>query len=172
MPGLAASAAPGDVLVTYALGSCLGVTAHDPVAKVGGLLHAMLPSASIAPERAAREPEAFVDTGVRLLIESCERLGAKRDRLVVHAFGAAHPRWGVGGDLFRIGERNVERLGEVLAEYGIPIRGAEVGGTASRTVELEVGSGTVWVTTVGGERVLGARSVEDGGRKWTRRHDR
>lgn len=154
MPGLVVSAAEDDVLVTYALGSCLGVTAHDPVAKVGGLLHAMLPSASIAPERATREPEAFVDTGVPLLIEACERLGAKRERLVVHAVGAAEPRWGTEADVFRIGERNLESLEAVLGRFGIPVRAADVGGTASRTVLFEVGSGKVTVKAVGSARAV------------------
>ena len=64
-------------LVTYALGSCLGITIWDPVAGVGGMLHVMLPTSEIDPEKAARNPSMFVDTGVPLLFKRSYELGAR-----------------------------------------------------------------------------------------------
>ena len=52
---LAVSSNPAVLIVTYSLGSCLGVTIYDPVAKVGGLLHAMLPDSTIDPAKAASQ---------------------------------------------------------------------------------------------------------------------
>jgi chemotaxis protein CheD len=68
-----------DVLITYALGSCLGISIYDPVAKVAGLLHVMLPLSSVSPEKAREKPAMFVDTGVPLLFKESYRLGAKKE---------------------------------------------------------------------------------------------
>jgi hypothetical protein len=71
MGELVVSADEGVTLVTYALGSCLGVAVYDPVARVGGMLHAMLPSSEVDPARAAALPALFVDTGVPELFRAC-----------------------------------------------------------------------------------------------------
>jgi chemotaxis protein CheD len=60
----------GDILITYALGSCVGVAVYDPVGKVGGLLHFMLPDSSIDETKAKRNPAMFADTGIPLLFKS------------------------------------------------------------------------------------------------------
>src|SRR5919109_4013944 len=83
------SVQPGDQLITYALGSCLGIAIHDPVAKVGGLLHVMLPLSTIDPAKAAENPSMFVDTGVPQLFISCYKAGAQKHRLVVKVAGGA-----------------------------------------------------------------------------------
>jgi chemotaxis receptor (MCP) glutamine deamidase CheD len=74
---LKTSVNPSDVVITYALGSCLGITAHDPVAQVGGMVHVMTPSSTLDAARAQRSPATYVDTGVNLLINECLRLGAQ-----------------------------------------------------------------------------------------------
>ena len=58
------SASRGDVIVTHALGSCLGVAVHDPVTAVGGLAHVMMPQGNMNPEKAQANPFMFVDTGI------------------------------------------------------------------------------------------------------------
>ena len=58
------SSDPADVIVTHALGTCLGIVVHDPVARVGGMLHVMLPTSTINPDKARLNPYMFVDTGV------------------------------------------------------------------------------------------------------------
>ena len=74
---------PDDTLITYALGSCLGIVVHDPVAHVAGMLHVMLPSSAIDEAKARAQPAMFVDTGVPLLFKECYRLGARKERMTV-----------------------------------------------------------------------------------------
>jgi chemotaxis protein CheD len=78
---------PDDVLITYALGSCLGIAVYDAAAKVGGLLHVMLPLSSVSPAKAAENPLMFVDTGVPKLFKACYEAGAKKERMVVRVAG-------------------------------------------------------------------------------------
>lgn len=77
------------VLVTYALGSCIALMIHDPVAKVGGLLHYMLPESSLDQQKAHQNPFMFADTGIPLLFRSAYEQGADKRRLVVWAAGGA-----------------------------------------------------------------------------------
>jgi chemotaxis protein CheD len=73
---LKVSNVPGERLITYALGSCLGIVVHDPVANVAGMLHVMLPTGTIDPAKMAGKPAMFVDSGVPLLFKECYKLGA------------------------------------------------------------------------------------------------
>lgn len=141
-----ASADPSHVIVTYALGSCVGVTVHDAVAGVGGLLHAMLPTSSLDPSRALSAPGTFVDTGFAMLLEECRRLGARKERLVVTAAGGA-ALWDSPTDQFQIGKRNVLALRQLLWKAGMRLHAHDLGGSHSRTVSLAVGSGGVRLTT-------------------------
>ncbi|MDD5531533.1 MAG: chemotaxis protein CheD [Syntrophales bacterium] len=70
---------PHDILVTYALGSCIGVAVFDPVSKVGGLIHFMLPDSTLDPEKAREKPAMFADTGIPMLFKSCYELGAEKN---------------------------------------------------------------------------------------------
>ncbi|MBL8223671.1 MAG: chemotaxis protein CheD, partial [Bryobacterales bacterium] len=73
--------------MTYALGSCIGLMVYDPVVRIGGLLHFMLPESSISPLKAVRNPFLFADTGIPLLFRAAYRLGAEKDRMTVCAVG-------------------------------------------------------------------------------------
>ena len=133
------SADRADSLVTYALGSCIAVLIHDPVAGVGGLLHFMLPESSIDREKAQQNPYMFADTGIPLLFRSAYEQGADKRRLIVIAAGGAQVMDPSG--VFNIGKRNHLAMRKILWKAGVLVHGEEVGGTASRTVRLEVGSG-------------------------------
>jgi len=133
------SSAAESVLATYALGSCIAVAIHDPVAAVGGLLHFMLPESSLNPVKASQNPFMFADTGIPLLFNAAYRLGAEKRRLVVRAAGGAQVMDESG--LFNIGKRNYLALRKILWKAGVMIQGEEIGGTASRTVRLEVATG-------------------------------
>ncbi len=65
---VAVSNQPGAEIVTFSLGSCVGVLVHDPVAKVAGLLHLMLPDSTLNQARAQKQPAVFADTGVALIV--------------------------------------------------------------------------------------------------------
>jgi chemotaxis protein CheD len=129
----------GDVVVTHALGSCLGLMVHDPVARIGGLLHAMLPLSKINPQKAEANPYMFVDTGVVKLFKEIYSLGGKKSRLVVKAAGCG---WPMGNnEMFKIGERNYTVLKKLLWKNNILLDAEDVGGTVSRTVHFHISNG-------------------------------
>jgi len=146
--------AAGDHLITHALGSCLGIVAHDPVAGVGGMLHVMLPDSRINAEKAARNPAMFVDTGVPHLFEACYREGARKARMIVTVAGGAGRAQDPGKDSFQIGRRNLVMLRKLLWKNGVLIRGQDVGGHASRDLLYDVETGTVTVRSAGHSRAL------------------
>lgn len=144
---MVASNDPGAELVTYSLGSCLGVTVFDPVRKVGGLLHLMLPDSSIDPAKAVSSPYMFVDSGVPRLFQSVYSLGGDRNRVVVKVAGGAqfldHQR------TFNIGERNIAAFQAILQRNGHAIQAHSVGGFSSRTVRLDLTTGNVSIHSPG-----------------------
>jgi chemotaxis protein CheD len=142
------SASADDLIVTHGLGSCLGVAIYDPVARVGGLLHAMLPTAKMDPARAEKSPCMFVDTGVPLLFREAYALGALKSRLVVKVAGGASLRH-IGGGPLAIGQRNLVVLHRLFWRNGILVAAEEVGGSVARTMSIEVDSGRVLLTASG-----------------------
>ena len=126
-------------LSTYALGSCVAVTAYDPVVKVAGLLHLMLPESSISPDKAVNQPAMFADTGLPLLFRSLGGMNAQRARLKIFVAGGAS----VLGDsqIFRIGERNVENTLGWLQRNNFRVDRREVGGGINRSVHFELATG-------------------------------
>lgn len=136
------------VLVTHALGSCVAVAIHDPVARVGGLLHLMLPDSSIDRAKAAQQPHMFADTGIPALFHGAYALGAEKKRLSVRLVGGAQVLDPEG--VFNIGKRNHLACRKILWSAGVLIQGEAVGGTISRTVRMEVASGRLIWTTGGG----------------------
>ena len=78
------------VLVTYALGSCIAVALYDPMAKVGGLLHYMLPESALDAQKAKQNPYMFADTGIKALLEAVTANGGQPRRMVVRLAGGAH----------------------------------------------------------------------------------
>jgi chemotaxis protein CheD len=139
-----------DVIITYALGSCLGITAWDPVTKVGGMVHVMVPSSTIDPDRAATNPGTYVDTGIATLLSDVIRAGATKARLVITAAGGAETGGAGQGDFFQIGKRNFVALKQVLWKQGVLLKKHDVGGTTPRTMSLAVGSGEVGIMKYGG----------------------
>ena len=142
----------GDLLVTHALGSCLGLTVYDPVARVGGLLHAMLPLSKINQEKAQTNPFMFVDTGVPVLFQSLYGIGGQKQRMIVKAMGCGSP---LGKEkMFKIGERNFTVLKKLLWKNNVMLGAKEIGGTASRTVFFDLSTGRTVISGKGQEREL------------------
>jgi chemotaxis protein CheD len=148
--------AAGQVLATYALGSCIGLAVHDATAMVGGLLHFMLPDSQIDPARARQNPYMFADTGVPLLLQQVRDQGAQPRRLVARAAGGASILDPQG--VFDIGKRNYLALRKILWKAGILLRAEACGGNQSRTVRLEIESGRFWLQE-GGTKVELADSL-------------
>jgi len=132
---------PADFLVTYSLGSCVGVCIHDPVARVAGMLHYMLPESGISPEKAAGNPCMFADTGIPALFRKAYELGAVKDRITVRAAGGAQILDATG--LFNIGERNILAMRKILRRNGVTLGPSDLGGTVNRTVTMNVSTGEV-----------------------------
>ena len=138
-----------DVLVTYSLGSCVGLSLFDPVAGVGGLIHCMLPLSKISPEKAQATPAMFTDIGVPALLQGVFDLGADRGRLQAIVAGAGSLLDEKG--LFKIGERNYTVLRKVLWKNNIMIQHEDVGGTAPRTMYLHMSTGQTIIKSGGRE---------------------
>ena len=142
----------GDEIVTHALGSCLGLMIYDPVAQVGGMLHAMLPLSRINPEKAAANPYMFVDKGVPILFKEVYGLGGLKGRLIVKAAGCGSP---LGqNEMFKIGERNYTVLKKMLWKNGVLMKAEEIGGSISRTVNFDISTGRVTIKSGRQEREL------------------
>lgn len=129
-------------LVAYGLGSCIALAAWDPRAKVGGLAHFMLPN---GPANAT-SPVKFIDTGLDVFLRGLETRGAVLNRTVLKAAGAA-AMLNVGGGL-AIGKRNSESLQAALAERGLSLSAKSLGGTAGRTVQLDVADGRLLIKSL------------------------
>jgi chemotaxis protein CheD len=143
---------PEDRLITYSLGSCVGLALYDPVAVVGGMIHCMLPLSKIDSVKAQATPEMFTDTGVPLLLQTMLDRGALKSRLVAKVAGAASLLDERG--TFRIGERNYIVLRKILWKNDILIAAEEVGGTIARTLCLHMDSGKTTIKACGTEREL------------------
>ena len=145
--GLAVSNNQSMVLATYSLGSCIGVTIYDPVARVGGLLHAMLPDSSINTAKAAEQPAMFVDTGLPALFRAAYELNVLKHR--VHICVAGGAQFLDKSGYFNIGQRNYACLTDVLRKHGLLGKAEQVGGTVSRTLHLSLATGEVRLKTSG-----------------------
>ncbi|MCW5978970.1 MAG: chemotaxis protein CheD [Bryobacteraceae bacterium] len=141
------SAEPDTNLVTYALGSCVAVAIHDPVARVGGLLHFMLPESSIDIQKAAKNPYMFADTGIPLLFRRSYEMGAEKRRLIVRAAGGAQVMDSEG--VFNIGKRNCLALRKILWRAGVMLHAETTGGQSSRSLRLEIGTGKLYCREAG-----------------------
>ncbi len=147
------SGKPGDVIVTHALGSCLGIAVYDPVVGVGGLLHVMMPTGRTTPEKVAANPFMFVDTGVPAFFRALYDTGGIKGRLVLKVAGGANIN-NIGNDRFKIGKRNYIILKKLLWKNSVLIDAEDVGGISPRTMYLEIGTGRVWLSTAGVEKEL------------------
>ena len=155
------SSSTEDEIITFALGSCLGVTVYDPVAHVGAMVHVMLPSASIDPVKASMNPCMFVDTGVKNLFLESYKTGAQRNRLIVVAAGGACANGLEQDDYFQIGKRNVTVLRSLLWKNGIILKNSDFGGNLARTMSLDIATGQVLIRINGTTEIL---SPGSGGR--------
>lgn len=140
---LAVAAEPGSSLITYSLGSCIGLAIWDPVAHVGGMLHYMLPESQLSPEKARSSPAMFCDTGVPRLFKAAYELGAVKSRLVIKVAGGSQLLDDNG--TFNIGKRNYLALRKIFWKNGVMINAENVGGSVSRTLKLDVDTGVVTV---------------------------
>lgn len=137
---------PPSSLVTLALGSCVAVVLHDPGSGVAGLAHAMLPAP--ATERAALPEGRYVVSAVPAMLREMALLGASASRVTARLIGGASMFASLAGQgIMQIGERNLVAARRALDEAGIPVTAEATGGDYGRSVEVQLPSGTVTVTS-------------------------
>lgn len=143
---LAVSKDPSEVLVAYGLGSCIGVSVWDPQARVGGLVHVLLPD-SEGRKPDPREPARFADSGVDALVQRVTEAGGSLRRLVVKIAGGAAVLGPANAEKFKIGDRNAEAVQERLKRHGIRPVAIDIGGAKGRTLEMHPATGKTFVRT-------------------------
>ena len=148
---MAAENKPEAVLTCLRLGSCVALCVYDPVAKIGGMAHMVLPEhrEGVSDEQRAR----FVDWAPPMLVGSMEKIGAIKTRLKVKLVGGAAVTASSGNPLLDLGKRNIDAATEILGKMGLPIRAADIGGTQGRSVRLYVETGKLVVSRLKGDIV-------------------
>lgn len=142
-------------LITYSLGSCIGLTLFDPVARVGGMAHVFLPRSVNRSQGSRKENQVedaataakYADSVVPYLVSKLLELGAKHSRLEAKMAGGAQLMKGVSDSVFDIGTSNLRVLEKSLKDFGIPIVGKDVGGDYGRTMQLFIRDGRVKVVS-------------------------
>ena len=139
-----------DTIITYSLGSCIGLTLFDSEKRIGGLIHCMLPLSKIDAAKATANPFMFIDSGVSVFLKALFDLGAQRKTLVAKVAGGAQIMDDKG--LFNIGERNNTVVRKMLWKNEILISGEDVGGSTPRTMSLDLATGKT-VLKISGEEM-------------------
>lgn len=139
-----------DGVTTLGLGSCVGIAIRDPMTKIGGLAHIMLPD-SRTMKNAQQNIAKFADTGIEELVRQMEQLGAKRARMVAKIAGGAtmFAFQGSNSGVGQVGDRNVEATKAKLKEMKIPILAEDTGANYGRTVVFYPESGAFHIRAVG-----------------------
>lgn len=147
----AVSDQPGEVLKTYALGSCVALVVYDPLKRVGGLVHFALPESAVNPQKASDKPCYFVDSGMPVFFSALARLGATRQKAVIRLVGGASIL--DEKNTFDIGRRNTLAVKKFLWRMGLAVHSEDVGGAISRTVAFSLEDGGL--------------QISNGNQKWT-----
>ena len=135
------------MLVTYALGSCIGICLYDPGLRLAALVHVMLP---LNMETGRRSPMKYADTGIRETLRQMEARGARRSRMVAKIAGGARMfEVAGGGSLGNIGQRTIESVHMTLKREGIKLLREDVGGTVARTLLFDAESGEACIRSYG-----------------------
>uniref|UniRef100_A0A7C4A7R8 Chemotaxis protein CheD n=1 Tax=Fundidesulfovibrio putealis TaxID=270496 RepID=A0A7C4A7R8_9BACT len=137
---------PGDILVTHSLGSCLGLSAYDPKAGVGGMIHCLLARGG-RPD--VSNPFMYVNVGVPLMIRRMVAMGCTKGSLVFKAAGCG--RMLHIQNQFDTGALNLAMLEALFAKNGVVLAGRDVGGAIPRTMALHMDTGTVVISSQGKE---------------------
>jgi chemotaxis protein CheD len=133
-------------IVTLGLGSCVAVCAYDPISKIAGLVHVMLPDSQ---GKADCNPAKFADTAVPLLIKEMKAAGAYQGRTWLKIAGGAQMfSFGSSEKAINIGLRNVEALEVACNALGLLINARQVGGNTGRSVYMNVTTGDIEVKTI------------------------
>ena len=142
---------PLDVLVAYGLGSCLGINMFDPVRRISGLLHAVLPQRMNGADPMSAK---YVDSGIEGLINEMVKAGAERRRLIIRMAGGANMLTASGlSSTFDIGTRNINSAHSTFQRLSMTLKAEEVGGNLGRTVRVYVADGRMTLRILNGKEM-------------------
>ncbi len=140
------------MLITYALGSCIGICLYDPVIKLGGLIHIMLP---LNMEAGRAHPFKYADTGIQQTLQKMQAMGANISRMTAKIAGGAKMFEMQGdGALGNIGHRNAESVKMMLRKAGVRLVREEVGGTVARTLLFDAATGQACIRSYGKQDII------------------
>lgn len=137
-----------DVLSTLGLGSCVGICLYDPITKISGLAHIMLPSSEAIKNNS--NVAKFADTAIIKMIDDMIKEGANRKRIVSKIAGGAQMfAFNSQNDSMKVGQRNAESVRKILKDLSIPILADDTGGNYGRTIEFYSENGKLLIKTIG-----------------------
>lgn len=136
----------GEKLITYALGSCIGICLYESQIKLAALIHIMLP---LNLETGRKNAYKYADTGIRTTLREMELKGARRANITAKIAGGARMFEISGGSIGNIGQRNIESVRQILRMEKIPLLWEDVGGTIARTMEFDSATGTGTIRSYG-----------------------
>lgn len=136
------------VIITYALGSCIGIALYDPMIKLGALVHIMLPEVGNMDRTNMFK---YADTGIAETLRKMYAFGAVKSNVVAKIAGGAQ-MFHIAGNpsgFGNIGLRNAQSVKAVLKREGIRIIAEDTGENYARTMTLNVSDGKVNIRTFG-----------------------
>lgn len=138
-------------LITYALGSCVGICLYDPLVHLAALIHIMLP---LNMETGRKNPMKYADTGIRETLKMMEARGGMHTRITAKIAGGAKMFEVTGGSLGNIGQRNIESVHISLKREGIRLLKEDVGGTVARTLLFDSATGQGRIRSYGRQEMI------------------
>ena len=139
------------MLITYALGSCIGICLYDQKIKLAALIHIMLP---LNMEPGRKNTMKYADTGIRETLKMMESKGASRSRITAKIAGGAKMFEVSGGNLGNIGQRNIESVRAHLKREGVQLLKEDVGGSVARTLLFDPATGQACVRCYGRQEMI------------------
>ncbi|MCQ6274118.1 chemotaxis protein CheD [Bacillus sp. V3B] len=137
-----------NLIRTSGLGSCVGVILYDPLQKIAGLAHVMLPDSSLAKSGSLNIAK-YADTAIKELASCLVKQGARKAALKAKIAGGAQMfQFSTGNEMMRIGPRNIEAVKKQLSALHIIIVGEDVGGNNGRTIEFDPKTCILQIRTV------------------------
>ena len=148
--------AGNQTIITTTVGSCIALCMYDPVNRIGGMVHIVLPrKTDYSREEKTDTLIRYADKAVPALLSRLISKGAKKEFIRAKMAGGANMFPMFTHPILEIGKNNAEAVKKKLAELGVPLVAEDVGGNHGRIVEFDVGSGIMRVNTINkGEKEL------------------
>jgi len=130
--------------ITTILGSCVAVCLYDPVLKIGGMNHFMLPlwnGQGLASPR-------YGNIAIKKIIDKMEALGSSKANIKAKIFGGAEII-ATNINQFMIGDRNIHIAKDILKEEEIPVVGSSLAGKLGRKIIFDTYTGQIRQKYVG-----------------------